>query len=73
MTQAERLERREQLRVEIAKQEESLAALREEEERLLGACEHTYADGRAAAVGGRIKVCAICGHVLKGRDEKLWG
>ncbi len=73
MTQAERLDRREELRAEIAKHEDALAALREEEERLLGACDHTYADGRHAAVGGRIKVCAICGRVLKGRDEKLWG
>ncbi len=73
MTQAERLVRREELRAEITKHEEALEALREEEERLLGACDHCYADGRHAIVGGRIKVCAICGHVLKSRDEKLWG
>lgn len=73
MTQAERLDRREELRAEIAKHEEALAALRAEEEQLLGECEHTYADGRHAVVGGRIRVCAVCGQVLKGRDEKLWG
>lgn len=73
MTQAERLIRREELRAEIAKHEAALEALREEEERLLGSCDHTYADGRHAVVGGRIKVCAICGRVLKGKDEKLWG
>ena len=73
MNQAERLDRREELRTEIAKYQEALEALREEEERLLFECEHTYADGRPASVGGRIKVCAVCGHVLKARDEKLWG
>ena len=73
MTQAERLARREELRVEIAKHDRARAALRAEETRLLEGCEHVYADGRSAAAGGRIKVCALCGRVLKGRDEKLWG
>lgn len=73
MTQAERLVRRDELRTQIAKLEEALADLREEEERLLEACEHTYADGRHALVGGRIRVCSVCGRVVKGRDEKLWG
>ncbi len=73
MDQAERLARREELRAEIAKHEAALAALRAEEARLLDGCEHHYADGRSAATGGRVKICAICGHVLPGRDEKLWG
>lgn len=73
MTQAERLVRREELRNQIAKHEEALAELRAEEERLLEACEHSYADGRHALVGANIRVCSVCGRVVKGRDEKLWG
>ena len=73
MTQSERLTRREMLRADIAKLESDLAALREEEARLLADCEHQYADGRNASTGGRIRICAICGRVLKARDEKLWG
>lgn len=73
MTQAERLVRREELRNQIAKLEESLAELRAEEERVLEACEHAYADGRHALVGSKIRVCSVCGRVVKGRDEKLWG
>jgi hypothetical protein len=71
--QSERLARREALRVEISKHESALAALRADEARLLEECEHSYADGRHAAAGGRVKICAICGRVLKGREEKLWG
>ena len=73
MDQSERLARREALRVEISKHESALAALRAEETRLLEDCDHAYADGRHAAAGGRVKICAICGRVLKGREEKLWG
>mgnify|MGYP002683089232 CR=1 FL=1 len=39
----------------------------------LEGCEHTYPDGRQAATGAATKVCAICGQMLKGRDDKLWG
>ena len=73
MTQEERLERREELRSEIEKQELQLAALRAEETRVLEGCEHAYADGRRASTGGRVKICAICGRLLPARDEKLWG
>jgi hypothetical protein len=73
VTQAERLARREQLRADIAKQEVELEQLRAEESRLLETCEHVYADGRGAATGGRVKICAVCGRLLKARDEKLWG
>ena len=44
-----------------------------EEARLLEQCEHEYADGRHAVAGGRVKICAICGRLLKQRDDKLWG
>ncbi len=73
MTQSERLARREKLRAEIARLEASLAELRTEERKVLDGCEHTYADGRRAAAGGRVKICAICGQLLPARDEKLWG
>jgi hypothetical protein len=73
VTQAERLVRREELRAEIANREVELEALRAELARLLETCEHTYADGRHATTGGSVKLCALCGRVLKGRDEKLWG
>jgi hypothetical protein len=73
VTQEERLERREELRSEIEKQELQLAALRAEEARVLEGCEHAYADGRHASTGGRVKICAICGRLLPARDEKLWG
>lgn len=73
MTQSERLHRREALRADIVKLEVDLAALREEEARLLQDCEHAYADGRNASAGGRVRICAICGRVLKQRDDKLWG
>jgi len=73
VTQTERLARRDALRADIAKVETDLDALRTEEARLLDGCEHAYADGRNAATGGRVKICAICGRVLKQRDEKLWG
>jgi hypothetical protein len=73
MTQAERLRRRDQLRSEIAEHEASLAELRAEEARLLESCEHIYADGRRAVAGAQVKICAVCGRVLPGRDDKLWG
>lgn len=73
MTQEERLARRAELRTDITKLETELEALRAEEARLLDDCEHVYADGRSAGAGGRVRICAICGHVLKHRDEKLWG
>ena len=73
MTQSERLIRREELRADIVKLESNLAALREEEARLLEGCEHAYADGRNASTGGRVRICAICGRVLKQRYDKLWG
>ncbi len=73
MTQAERLARRADLRADIAKREMELEQLRTEETRLLDGCEHLYADGRGAAAGGRVKICSICGRLLPGRDEKLWG
>lgn len=73
MTQREILNRREQLRSDIAKHEAALAALRAEEARLLERCDHTYADGRRATAGSPVRVCAVCGQLLKARDEKLWG
>lgn len=73
MTQAERIARRETLRAEIARREKDLASLREEEAKVLRDCEHTYPDGRLAATGGQVKICAICGRVLPKRDDKLWG
>lgn len=73
MTQAERLARRETLREKIAESESSLAALRAEEAKLLEGCEHVYGDGRPAMVGAQVKICAICGKLLRARDEKLWG
>jgi hypothetical protein len=73
VTQAQRLARRAELQADITKLEAELQTLREEEARLLDSCEHDYADGRSAAAGGRVKICAICGRVLPHRDEKLWG
>lgn len=73
MTQEERLARRLELRADIVKLEAELETLRTEEARLLDGCEHAYADGRHAVAGGRVKICAICGRVLKHREEKLWG
>ncbi len=73
MTQAERLARREELKADIAKLELDLEVLRAQEARLLDGCEHAYADGRKAAAGGRVRICSICGRVLKQREEKLWG
>ncbi len=73
LTQADRLARREAVREEIQKREAELAALRAEEARLLEDCEHLYADGRHAVVGGSVKVCAICGRVQPKREDKLWG
>jgi hypothetical protein len=73
MTQAERVARQEVLRDVIKRLEGALAEFRAENEKTLAGCEHTYPDGRAAATGGSTKICAICGAVLKGRDDKLWG
>jgi hypothetical protein len=73
VTQEERLTRRAELRADITRLELELEELREAELRLLEGCEHAYADGRSAGVGGQIRICAICGQVLKHRDEKLWG
>lgn len=73
MTQNERLVRRERLQAEIAKRERELTELRAEEARLLERCEHTLADGRSALAGATVRLCSLCGRVLKGRDEKLWG
>ena len=73
MTQAERLARRAELRADIEKRKSELDTLLEEEARLLDGCEHVYADGRSASTGAQVRICAICGRVLKQRDEKLWG
>jgi hypothetical protein len=73
VTQAERLARQEVLRVVIQRLETALAEFRGEEQKVLEGCDHTYPDGRQAGTGGKTKICAICGRMLKGRDEKLWG
>jgi hypothetical protein len=73
VTQEERLARRAELRGEITRLEVEIEELRESELRLLEGCEHVYADGRSAGAGGQMRICAICGRVLKNRDEKLWG
>jgi hypothetical protein len=65
--------RRAELRADIERLKGELDALLQEEARLLDGCEHLYADGRSASTGGAVRICAICGHVLKNRDEKLWG
>lgn len=73
MTQAERVARQEILRTVITRLEAYLGELQAERKKALEGCEHTYADGRQAATGAATKVCAICGAVVKGRDDKLWG
>jgi hypothetical protein len=73
VTQEERLAKRDALRSEIVKLEESIRALLEKEEELLRECTHTYAGGKSALVGGRVKVCVHCGRSVQGKDEKLWG
>ncbi|HEX9051580.1 MAG TPA: hypothetical protein VF841_13695 [Anaeromyxobacter sp.] len=73
MTQAERLARRAELRADIDKVKGELEGLLEDESRLMEGCEHVYEDGRSAATGGRVRICAICGQLIKHRDEKLWG
>jgi hypothetical protein len=73
VTQEERLTRRAALRADIEKARGELEALLEEEARLLDGCEHLYGDGRSAATGGRVRICAICARLMKHRDEKLWG
>jgi len=73
VTQDERLAKRDALRSEIVKLEESIRVLLEQEEELLRDCSHTYAGGKSALVGGRVKVCVHCGRSVQGKDEKLWG
>jgi hypothetical protein len=73
VTQAERVARHEILRTIIARLQAYLGELEAEQKKGLDGCEHTYADGRQAATGSATKVCAICGVVVKGRDDKLWG
>ncbi len=73
MTQAERLARRAELREDIERRKAELQELLAEEARVLDGCEHLYADGRSASTGGRVRICSICGHLLKQREEKLWG
>jgi hypothetical protein len=73
VTQEERLAKRDALRSEIVKLEESIRTLLEQEELLLRECSHTYASGQSALVGGRTKVCVHCGRSVAGKDEKLWG
>jgi hypothetical protein len=73
VTQDERLAKRDSLRAEIVKLEESIRSLLEQEEDLLRDCNHTYAGGTSALVGGRVKVCVHCGRSIQGKDEKLWG
>jgi hypothetical protein len=73
VTQDERLAKRDSLRSEIVKLEESIRSLLEQEEDLLRDCNHTYAGGTSALVGGRVKVCVHCGRSIQGKDEKLWG
>jgi hypothetical protein len=73
VTQEERLVKRDALRAEIVKLEESIRLLLEQEEVLLKECSHTYAGGQSALVGGRTKICVHCGRSVAGKDEKLWG
>ena len=73
VTQDERLAKRDALRSDIVKLEESIRALLEQEEELLRDCSHTYAGGKSALVGGRVRVCVHCGRSVQGKDEKLWG
>jgi hypothetical protein len=73
VTQAERFARQEVLRDIIKRLEGALTEFRAEVEKTLAGCEHTYPDGRTASTGGSTKICSVCGAVLKGRDDKLWG
>jgi hypothetical protein len=74
VTQAELLAKRDSLLSERAKLEAAVQAIREEEQKLLASCTHTYANGSSALVGGaRVKVCVHCGRVQSTREEKLWG
>ena len=73
VTQAERLARQEVLRTVIQRLESALLEFKDESDRTLAGCEHTYPDGRTASTGAQTHICAICGQVLKGRDDKLWG
>ena len=73
VTQDERLAKRDALRSEIVKLEESIRLLLEQEELLLKDCAHTYAGGQSALVGGRTKICVHCGRAVAGKDDKLWG
>jgi len=73
ITQAERLARKDLLRVEVAKREAEIRDLQEELAKLLSDCEHTYANGSVAVAGNRTKICVHCGRIVQSRDEKLWG
>ena len=73
VTQEERLAKRDALRAEILKLEESIKGLLEQEETLLKDCSHTYPGGKSALVGEPTKVCVHCGRAVAGKDEKLWG
>lgn len=73
LTQAERLARKEFLKSDAAKLERQLRDVQDQIARLLESCEHTDANGRSAVVGGRTKVCAHCGRIIAGHNEKLWG
>lgn len=72
ITQAERLARKDELRVEVAKREAEIRDLQEQLAKLLADCEHTYADGQVAVAGNRTKICVHCGRIVQGH-EKLWG
>jgi hypothetical protein len=65
--------RQEILRTVIGRLEAYLGELNAEQKKALEGCEHTYADGRSAATGSSTKICAICGAVVKGSGDKLWG
>ena len=73
ITQAERLDRKEQLRAEVAKREAEIRDLQAELQALLVDCEHTYANGQLAVAGNRTKVCVHCGRIVQSHGEKLWG
>jgi hypothetical protein len=73
ISQAERLARKDSLRVEVAKREAEIRDLQEELAKLLADCEHTYPNGQAAVAGNKTKICVHCGRIVQGRDEKLWG
>jgi len=73
ITQAERLARKDLLRIEVAKREAEIRDLQEELTKLLADCEHTYPNGQVAVAGNKTKICVHCGRIVQLRDEKLWG